>query len=171
MKKQPAHYMTTFKERVCYWMFFVGQNIYYNITAVFISTYLVMQGIDPLWSGLVLLIVKIWDAINDPLFGFIFDKIKFKSKQKSLPWLRISTLLIPLVTIVGGNLPGLFSGALITETLFAIPGIGYTSYQAMVAGDIPFSIFYLTFLAALTLLGNLISDILYAAADPRVRLG
>lgn len=78
--------------------------------------------------------------------------------------------LIPLVTIVGGNLPGLFSGALITETLFAIPGIGYTSYQAMVAGDIPFSIFYLTFLAVLTLLGNLISDILYAAVDPRVRL-
>ena len=78
--------------------------------------------------------------------------------------------LIPLVTIVGGSLPGLFSGALITETLFGIPGIGYTSYQAMVAGDIPFSLFYLTFLAALTLLGNLISDIAYAAVDPRVRL-
>ena len=78
--------------------------------------------------------------------------------------------LIPLVTIVGGGLPGLFSGALITETLFGIPGIGYTSYQAMVAGDIPFSLFYLTFLAALTLLGNLISDIAYAAVDPRVRL-
>ena len=46
--------------------------------------------------------------------------------------------LIPLVTIIGGSLPGLFAGALITETLFAIPGIGYTSYQAMVAGDIPF---------------------------------
>jgi peptide/nickel transport system permease protein len=41
----------------------------------------------------------------------------------------------------------------------------------MVAGDIPFSMFYLTFLAALTLLGNLISDILYALVDPRVRLG
>lgn len=78
--------------------------------------------------------------------------------------------LIPLVTIVGGSLPGLFAGALITETLFAIPGIGYTSYQAMVAGDIPFSIFYLTFLAVLTLLGNLISDIAYAVVDPRVRL-
>ncbi len=78
--------------------------------------------------------------------------------------------LIPLVTIVGGSLPGLFAGALITETLFAIPGIGYTAYQAMVAGDIPFSIFYLTFLAALTLLGNLISDIAYALVDPRVRL-
>ena len=78
--------------------------------------------------------------------------------------------LIPLVTIIGGSLPGLFAGALVTETLFAIPGIGYTAYQAMIAGDIPFSIFYLTFLAALTLLGNLISDILYAAVDPRVRL-
>ena len=78
--------------------------------------------------------------------------------------------LIPLVTIVGGSLPGLFSGALITETLYSIPGIGYTSYQAMVGGDIPFSMFYMTFLAILTLLGNLISDILYAVVDPRVRI-
>lgn len=79
--------------------------------------------------------------------------------------------LIPLISIVGGSLPGLFSGALVTETLFGINGIGYTAYQAMVAGDIPFSIFYLTFLAALTLLGNLLSDIAYAIADPRIRLG
>ncbi len=78
--------------------------------------------------------------------------------------------LIPLVTIVGGSLPGLFSGALITETLFSIPGIGYVSYQAMTAGDIPFTMFYLTFIAILTLLGNLISDILYAVVDPRVRI-
>ena len=78
--------------------------------------------------------------------------------------------LIPLVTIIGGSLPGLFSGALITETLYAIPGIGYASYKAMVGGDIPFSMFYLTFLAILTLLGNLIADILYAVVDPRVRI-
>ncbi|MBE6910059.1 MAG: ABC transporter permease [Ruminococcaceae bacterium] len=78
--------------------------------------------------------------------------------------------LIPLVTILGGSLPGLFSGALITETLYAIPGIGYTSYHAMVGGDIPFSMFYLAFIAILTLLGNLIADLLYAAVDPRVRL-
>ena len=82
----------------------------------------------------------------------------------------IRTALIPLVTFIGGSLPGLFAGALITETLFAIPGIGYISYNAMVAGDIPFSMFYMTFLAILTLLGNLISDILYAVVDPRVRI-
>ena len=78
--------------------------------------------------------------------------------------------LIPLVTIIGGSLPGLFAGALITETLFSIPGIGYVSYQSMVSGDIPFSMFYLVFLAVLTLLGNLLSDILYAVVDPRVRI-
>ena len=79
-------------------------------------------------------------------------------------------LFISLVTIIGGSLPGLFSGALITETLFAIPGIGYISYQAMVNGDIPFSMFYLVFLSVLTLLGNLIADVLYAVVDPRVRI-
>ncbi len=98
------------------------------------------------------------------------------ARAKGLPQNRViyrhafRNTLIPLVTVVGGSLPGLFAGALITETLYAIPGIGYTAYQAMVAGDIPFSMFYLTFLAALTLLGNLISDIAYAAVDPRVRL-
>ena len=78
--------------------------------------------------------------------------------------------LIPIVTIVGGSLPGLFSGALITETLFAIPGIGYASYHSMIGGDIPFSMFYLSFLSVLTLAGNLLSDILYAVVDPRVRI-
>lgn len=78
--------------------------------------------------------------------------------------------LIPLVTILGGSLPGLFSGALITETLFGIRGIGYYSYYAMVGGDIPFTMFYLAFISILTLLGNLIADILYAVVDPRVRV-
>lgn len=78
--------------------------------------------------------------------------------------------LIPLVTIIGNSLPGLFSGALITETLYSIQGIGYTSYHAMVGGDIPFSMFYLMFMAILTLAGNLIADILYAVVDPRVRI-
>ena len=78
--------------------------------------------------------------------------------------------LIPLVTMLGGSLPGLFSGALITETLFGIRGIGYASYNSMTQADIPFIMFYLALMSVLTLLGNLISDLLYAAVDPRVRL-
>lgn len=78
--------------------------------------------------------------------------------------------LIPVVTLIGGTLPSLFGGAMITETLFQIPGIGYTSYQAMLEGDIPFTMFYLMFMAMLTLLGTLIADVLYAVVDPRVRV-
>jgi len=78
--------------------------------------------------------------------------------------------LIPIVTLIGGEIPALFSGAIITENLFAIPGIGYTGYQAMIAGDIPLVMAFNIFLAALTLLGNLLADISYAFVDPRVRL-
>ena len=97
-------------------------------------------------------------------------RAKGLSERKVIYHHAFRNTLIPLVTIIGGSLPGLFSGALITETLFSIPGIGFVSYQSMVAGDIPFSMFYLVFLAILTLLGNLISDILYAVVDPRVRI-
>ena len=97
-------------------------------------------------------------------------RAKGLSERKVIYHHAFRNTLIPLVTIVGGSLPGLFSGALFTETMFSLPGIGYTSYTAMVGGDIPFSMFYLAFLAILTLLGNLISDILYAVVDPRVRL-
>ena len=97
-------------------------------------------------------------------------RAKGLSEKKVIYHHAFRNTLIPIVTIVGGSLPGLFSGALITETLFGIPGIGFTSYQSMVSGDIPFSMFFMVFTAILTLLGNLIADILYAVVDPRVRI-
>ena len=97
-------------------------------------------------------------------------RAKGLSEKKVIYHHAFRNTLIPTVTILGGSLPALFSGALITETLFGIPGIGYASYYSMTAGDIPFSMFYMTFLAILTLSGNLLSDILYAVVDPRVRI-
>ncbi|MBQ9612085.1 MAG: ABC transporter permease [Lachnospiraceae bacterium] len=91
-------------------------------------------------------------------------------EKKVINYHAFRNTLIPLVTTLGGSLPGLFSGALITETLFSIRGIGYASYTSMTQGDIPFIMFYLAFISILTLLGNLISDLLYAVVDPRVRL-
>ena len=88
----------------------------------------------------------------------------------SIHYHAFRNILIPIITLLGGTLPGLFSGAMVTETLFQIPGIGYTSYQAVLQGDIPFVMFYMLFSAVLILLGNLIADILYAVVDPRVRV-
>ncbi len=97
-------------------------------------------------------------------------RAKGLSERKVIYHHAFRNTLIPIVTIIGGSLPGLFSGALITETLYSISGIGYISYQSMVAGDIPFFMFYTVFLAILTLLGNLLADVLYAVVDPRVRV-
>jgi peptide/nickel transport system permease protein len=78
--------------------------------------------------------------------------------------------LIPLISYMSYMLPDLFAGSMITETLFQIPGIGYIAYQAMVAGDIPFTMFYLVFLILLTQVSLICADILYAVVDPRVRV-
>ncbi|MBQ0166049.1 MAG: ABC transporter permease [Treponema sp.] len=97
-------------------------------------------------------------------------RAKGVSEKRVINYHAFRNILIPIITLLGGTLPGLFSGAMITETLFQIPGIGYTSYQAVMQGDIPFVMFYMIFSAVLILLGNLISDILYAVVDPRVRV-
>ncbi len=78
--------------------------------------------------------------------------------------------LIPLVTMMAGLIPSMFGGAMITETMFQIPGIGYTSYSAITRGDIPFAMFYMVFLIILSQISILLADIAYALVDPRVRV-
>ena len=78
--------------------------------------------------------------------------------------------LIPLVTTLAGLLPSLFSGAIITEQVFDLPGIGNIALDAMNRGDIPFIMGYNMFLAVLSVLGVLLADLMYAVVDPRVKL-
>ena len=78
--------------------------------------------------------------------------------------------LIPLVTSLAGLLPSLFSGAIITEQVFDLPGIGNKAYAAMIVADIPFIMGYNMFLAMLSVLGVLLADLMYAVVDPRVKL-
>jgi peptide/nickel transport system permease protein len=78
--------------------------------------------------------------------------------------------MIPIVTMTAGIIPSLFGGAMITETVFGIPGIGKLAYDAMKVGDVPFIMGYNMFLAVLTVLGTLLSDLMYVLVDPRVKL-
>ena len=78
--------------------------------------------------------------------------------------------LIPLVTVMAGTLPSLFGGAMITETVFQIEGIGKKAYDLLNEGDIPFIMGYNMFIATLTVIGILLTDIMYAVVDPRVKL-
>jgi peptide/nickel transport system permease protein len=79
--------------------------------------------------------------------------------------------MIPLATLLAGILPSLFGGMMITEQVFGIDGIGRLAYQALREGDIPFIMGYNMFLAVLTVIGTLCSDIMYSIVDPRVKLG
>ena len=79
--------------------------------------------------------------------------------------------LLPLITIFGLSIPGLIGGSVIAESIFAIPGMGKLFYDAVLMRDFPVIMGILTIGAILTLIGNLLADVAYAWADPRVRRG
>ncbi|WP_054958310.1 ABC transporter permease [Paenibacillus dakarensis] len=78
--------------------------------------------------------------------------------------------MLPAITLMGFELPALFGGAIILEKVFIWPGIGQVYLESISVRDYPFLLGFTIFLAVLTLIGNLISDVLYGAADPRIRL-
>ena len=101
----PQGWKTSNIERKSYYVYFTGQNIFYALISSCLTTYFAFMGIDPIKIASVMLIVKIWDAVNDALFGVIFDAVKFKSGKKYLPWLRISLVLIPITCILMFAIP------------------------------------------------------------------
>jgi len=78
--------------------------------------------------------------------------------------------MIPLVTGLAGLIPSLFSGAMLTEQVFDLTGIGNYALNAMTQGDIPVIMTYNMFLAVLSVTGVLLADLMYAVVDPRVKL-
>lgn len=98
-------------------------------------------------------------------------RAKGLSEKKVIYKHAFRNTMIPLVTLLAGILPSLFGGMMITEEVFAIDGIGRLAYKALQSGDIPFVMGYNIFLAVLTVIGTLFSDIMYSVVDPRVKLG
>jgi len=77
--------------------------------------------------------------------------------------------LLPMITLVGLSVPGLIGGSVIFENIFGIPGMGQLFFQSVMTRDYPMVMGVLTIGAILTLLGNLLADIGYMLADPRIR--
>ena len=82
----------------------------------------------------------------------------------------LKNALLPVVTILGLSVPGLIGGSVIFESIFSIPGMGRLFYESVMARDYPVIMGVLVIGAVLTLLGNLLADISYAAVDPRIKL-
>ena len=98
-------------------------------------------------------------------------RAKGLSEHKVVYTHALRNALLPLITIVGLSIPGLIGGSVIAETIFAIPGMGKLFFDAVMMRDFPVIMGILTIGSALTLIGNLIADVAYAWADPRVRRG
>ena len=77
--------------------------------------------------------------------------------------------VIPIITLIGLSFPALIGGAMITETVFSIDGIGRLTYKAIMQQDIFVAMALIMIFAILVVVGNLIADILYAVIDPRIR--
>jgi peptide/nickel transport system permease protein len=98
-----------------------------------------------------------------------------RAKGASESWVlwrhALPNAMLPVVTIVALSFGGLFSGALVTETIFAYPGMGRMIYESVMGNDFNLALAGLLIATALTLAANLAADLLYAWFDPRIRLG
>lgn len=136
-------------------------------------SHLFMPVIIPSVTGLAGITLFVKNGMLDVLFQDYITTARSKglSEHKVVYTHALRNALLPLITIVGLSIPGLIGGSVIAETIFAIPGMGKLFYDAVLMRDFPVIMGILTIGSALTLLGNMLADVAYAWADPRVRRG
>ena len=136
-------------------------------------SHLIMPVIIPSITGLAGITLFVKNGMLDVLNQDYITTARAKglSEHKVVYTHALRNALLPLITIIGLSIPGLIGGSVISETIFAIPGMGKLFYEAVLMRDFPVVMGVLTIGSALTLLGNLLADVAYAWADPRVRRG
>ena len=107
LKNKPG-FVTSPMERIAYGLFFLGQNILWGY-AGYVETFLTDIGIAAGAAAMILLVPKLWDAINDVIFGYLIDRYTFKNGQKFIPWVRIGTTAIGITTVALFAIPASLS--------------------------------------------------------------
>lgn len=124
-KSKPEGFRVSTLAKTNYALCFFGQNLFYGLVALNVQVLFSDIGITAAAVAIILFVTKVWDAVNDPLFGIIIDKVKFKKGGRFLPWLRISVPCIALTSIFLFAIP---SGApLGLKVVWAI--IGYVAWD------------------------------------------
>ncbi len=96
-------------------------------------------------------------------------RAKGASERRVLVHHVVRNSLIPIATLLGLSLPGILAGALVTESLFNYPGMGYLFFQSALQQDYPVLLGFIVVVAIATVVGSFLADIAYAVLDPRVR--
>lgn len=139
----------------------VWDRISHLILPVFISAFGGLAGMSRYMRSNMLEVIRQDYIITARAKGLSHRQVIFKHALRNA--------LLPVITILGLSIPGLIGGSVIFETIFAIPGMGQLFYASVMARDYPTIMGMLVIGAILTLVGNLIADIGYALADPRIR--
>lgn len=88
------------KEKIPYGLYFFGQGLIYTLVSQYLLFYYTDYALIPaLAISVILFCGKLWDGINDTLFGLLMDKLRFKNGKRFLPWLKLSAVIIPLSTV------------------------------------------------------------------------
>lgn len=135
--------------------------------------HLIMPVLIPALTGLASITLFIKNGMLEVLGQDYITTARAKGLSENTVFYKhaLRNALLPLITIVGLSIPGLIGGSVISETIFAIDGMGKLFYDSVMSRDFPVVMGILTIGSALTLLGNFIADIAYGLADPRVRRG
>ncbi len=139
-------------------IFDLGRHL---ILPVFISTFGGLAGFSRYMRSNMLEVIR-QDYI-------LTARAKGLSEQTVIYRHALRNALLPVITILGLSVPGLIGGSVIFETIFAIPGMGKLFYDGVMMRDYPLIMGILVMGAILTLIGNLLADLCYAFADPRIR--
>ncbi len=179
-----------------FWMamiliFFLGGGEYWNIFPVYgilspgADTYpFYKKALDFLWHIVLPVFCLTYGSFaylsrfqKGSLLEVLREDFVRTATAKGLPPSRVilrhalRNALIPIITILAGLLPAMIGGSVIIETIFSIPGIGQLGFESVLARDYPMIMAIATISAFLTLLGILLSDIVYVLVDPRISFG
>ncbi len=143
------------------WFGQIWDRIHHLILPVFVSAFGGLAGFSRYMRSNMLEVVR-QDYI-------LTARAKGLSEQVVIYQHALRNALLPVITILGLSIPGLNGGSVIFETIFAIPGMGKLFYDGVMMRDYPLIMGILVIGAVLTLVGNLIADVSYALADPRIR--
>jgi peptide/nickel transport system permease protein len=139
----------------------IGDVLHHLVLPVFVSAFGGLAGFSRYMRGNMLEVVRQDYILTARAKGLSEAAVIYKHALRNA--------LLPVITILGLSVPGLVGGSVIFETIFAIPGMGKLFYDGVMMRDYPLIMGVLVIGATLTLLGNLIADIAYAMADPRIR--
>ncbi|HNR36984.1 MAG TPA: ABC transporter permease, partial [Candidatus Hydrogenedentes bacterium] len=157
----PIHGLNSFGAETFTWPQWIADRAWHLALPVFCLTYGGLAGLSRFARAGMVEVIRQDYIRTARAYGFSEKVVIFKYAMRNS--------LIPIITLLATLLPELIAGSFIIESIFSIPGMGRLGFEALISRDYPLIMGILSVSAFLTLLGLILSDILYAIADPRIK--